>query len=48
MEASERIESYFKTVNDEVLKCYDIANKVKSKGFDPDSRVKIPLAKIAV
>ncbi len=44
-EASERIEKYFKTVNDEVLKCYDIANAVKAKGFDPDSKVKIPLAK---
>jgi DNA polymerase II large subunit len=44
-EASERIERYFKTVNDEVLKCYDIANTVKAKGFDPDSKVMIPLAK---
>jgi DNA polymerase II large subunit len=44
-EMSESMEYYFKSINDEVLRCYDIANKAKSLGFDPDSRVKIPLAK---
>lgn len=39
------MEKYFESINTEVLKCYDIANKAKSLGFDPDLRVKIPLAK---
>jgi len=44
-EMSPRMEKYFKDVNDEVLKCYDIANDAKSLGFDANSSVKIPLAK---
>ncbi len=44
-EMSEYMERYFEEINNQVLNCYDIANKAKSMGFDPDSRVKIPLAK---
>ena len=44
-ELTKTMEVYFKTINDEVLNCYDIANKAKSMGFDPNKSVKIPLAK---
>jgi len=44
-EASERIEKYFKDINEEVVQVYDIVNKAKAKGFDPDDKIKIPLAK---
>ncbi|MBT4175166.1 DNA polymerase II large subunit [archaeon] len=44
-EFSERIGKYLETINVEVLKCYDIANEAKSKGFDPNKRVMMPLAK---
>ena len=44
-EFSERIEKYLEKINVEVLKCYDIANEAKSKGFDPNKKVMMPLAK---
>ncbi len=42
---SKRIEGIFNSIQGEVLHCYDVANKAKTCGFDPDSSVKIPLAK---
>ncbi|MDI6737464.1 MAG: DNA polymerase II large subunit [Nanoarchaeota archaeon] len=45
MEASPKIQAYFKRMDDEVNRAYSIANETKKKGFDPDGRVMIPLAK---
>ncbi|MEA3378990.1 MAG: DNA polymerase II large subunit [Nanoarchaeota archaeon] len=45
MEASLDIQKYFKKINDEVIQVYDIAQKAKSKGYDPDDEVTVPLAK---
>ncbi|MDP3918442.1 MAG: DNA polymerase II large subunit, partial [Nanoarchaeota archaeon] len=42
---SPRVESIFNSINQEVDKCYIIANKAKTMGFDPDDKVRIPLAK---
>jgi DNA polymerase II large subunit len=41
---SARIEKIFSSINGEVKQCYTLANQAKTRGFDPDSRVKIPLA----
>ena len=45
VECSPRVSKIFEDINRDVLVCYDIANRAKSMGFDPDSKVKIPLAK---
>ncbi len=44
-ECSEKVEKYLGDINKQVLECYDIANEAKSKGFDPNKRVMMPLAK---
>ncbi|MFH1456482.1 MAG: DNA polymerase II large subunit [archaeon] len=44
-EASPRIEKYMQNITDKVLKVYDIVNKAKSRGFDPDKEIQVPLAK---
>ncbi|MDP3727843.1 MAG: DNA polymerase II large subunit [bacterium] len=42
---SPRVESIFDSLQKEVLHCYEIANKTKTLGYDPDTFVKIPLAR---
>ncbi|MBT5029882.1 DNA polymerase II large subunit [archaeon] len=44
-EYSERVGKIFEDIDKEVKNCYDIANKAKALGFDPDKSVKIPLAR---
>ena len=39
------MQKYFEEIENRVKKAYDIANVAKSKGFDPDDKVKVPLAK---
>jgi DNA polymerase II large subunit len=38
------LNNYFKSLEEKVLKEYDIANLARSKGFDPVNRVETPLA----
>lgn len=45
MEASPKMQEYFAKMDATVLKAYEIANAAKAKGFDPDQKVEIPLAK---
>lgn len=42
---SERMSKYFESITSEVLNIYAIAEQAKSKGFDPDDKVNVPLAK---
>src|SRR3989344_2313390 len=42
---SSRVASIFEQFNTEIQRCYGVAQKAKSVGVDPDSEVKIPLAK---
>lgn len=42
---STRVAGIFDSLQKEVLHCYEIANKTKTLGYDPDSFVKIPLAR---
>lgn len=42
---SPKMKQYFEEIENKVKKAYDIANEAKSKGFDPDEKVKVPLAK---
>jgi len=44
MKTSPEIKKYFKSINDEVKRSYDLANIARKKGFDPDDKVSIPLA----
>ncbi|MFH1637740.1 MAG: DNA polymerase II large subunit [Candidatus Woesearchaeota archaeon] len=44
-EHSEEMEKYFSKINAEVEEAYEIANKAKSKGYDADDEVQVPLAK---
>ncbi len=39
------MESYFQTIYKDVLHAYEVANKARSKGFDPEDQVEIPLAR---
>ncbi len=45
MAESERMKIYFDRIEKEVLQSYDIANAARQKGFDPDDKVDIMLAK---
>ncbi|HDQ59746.1 MAG TPA: DNA polymerase II large subunit, partial [Candidatus Woesearchaeota archaeon] len=38
------IEEYFKQIETEVQKAYDLANKAKQNSYDPDTKVSIPTA----
>jgi len=42
---SNEIEDYFKRIDKEIKKAYDVATKARKKGFDPEDKVDIPLAK---
>ena len=42
---SKRVAKIFEDIDKEVKNCYNIANKAKALGFDPNKSVKIPLAK---
>ena len=44
-ELSAHMQEYFDRINKEVLKLYGIANAAKARGYDPDDKVAIPLAK---
>src|SRR3990167_11408815 len=44
-EASPAMEEYFMSIEKELLRCYSVANEARSKGFDPEDKVDIPLAK---
>jgi len=44
-QATQEIESYFKKIDDEIEKAYDLANKARKKGYDPEEKVDIPLAR---
>jgi len=39
------LQQYFKTIENETKKIYGVAEEARSKGFDPVSKVEIPLAK---
>lgn len=39
------IQQYFKTIESETKKVYEVAEEARSKGFDPVSKVEIPLAR---
>ena len=45
MDTSLKMNKYFEEINNKVKQVYEIANLAKSKGFDPDDKVKVPLAK---
>ena len=42
---SKNMEKYFSRIDKDLSKCYEIANKARSKGFDPEDKVDIPLTK---
>ena len=42
---SRTMESYFSRLDRDVAKCYEIANKAREKGIDPEESVDIPLTK---
>jgi len=44
-EYSSRVAGIFSSITEEVHRCYDLANKTKMLGYDPDPSVKIPLAR---
>jgi len=43
--ASQKLEKYFQEIEEGVLFSYEIAQKARKKGFDPEKRVDIKLAK---
>ena len=44
-QTSQEIELYFKEIDNKLKKAYKIANEARKKGYDPESKVDIPLAK---
>lgn len=45
IQASETIKNYFDSINDKLQEAYLIANKARKKGYDPEQKVDIPLAR---
>jgi len=45
MEASEQVQEYFRRLEKETHESYEIAGRARKKGFDPEKRVDIPVAK---
>ncbi len=45
MESSEEIQKYFDDIEKKTSHCYSISSKARQKGFDPEEKVDIPLAK---
>ena len=45
MVSSQEIQDYFKKIEEQTKLAYSIANKARKKGFDPELKVNIPLAK---
>ncbi len=45
MKASPLIQEYFDKIGKEIQRAYEVAQAARSKGFDPESEVSIPLAK---
>src|SRR3989344_627647 len=43
--ASSKIKEYFKNIDQSIKECYNIANLARSKGYDPEVFVEIPLAR---
>ncbi len=41
---SERMERYFRSLDEEARKCYKVAEGARAKGFDPETDVEIPMA----
>ena len=39
------IEKYFQEIDKKVKLAYDAANKARKKGYDPEKKVDVPLAK---
>ena len=44
-EASPETENYFSKLNSKLSRCYSVANRARSLGFDPEDKADIPLAK---
>src|SRR3989338_9648297 len=44
-EMSSKIKEYFNSLDTGIQVCYNIANAARQKGYDPDTKVEIPLAK---
>ncbi|PLW80352.1 hypothetical protein C0585_03045, partial [Candidatus Woesearchaeota archaeon] len=42
---SERIGTYFNILEEGIKESYDIAKEARIKGFDPENKVDIPLAR---
>ena len=42
---SREMESYFDSLAEETNKAYILANKARAKGYDPEDKVDIPLAR---
>ncbi len=45
IQASEKMQKYFAEIDNKTKLAYDIANEARSKGYDPDTKVEIPLAR---
>ena len=45
MQASKQIQKYFKRLEEDVKQSYEIASAARQKGYDPEKRVDIPVAK---
>ncbi|MBN1386464.1 DNA polymerase II large subunit [Candidatus Woesearchaeota archaeon] len=45
MQASQQVQQYFDKLNDELRRSYEFAQEARSKGYDPEDKVNIPLAK---
>ena len=42
---SSKMKEYFASLNSQIQNCYNVASKAREKGYDPDNKVEIPLAK---
>ncbi len=45
VEMNKIMKEYFVSIDQNLALCYDVANRARAKGFDPDTKVEIPLAR---
>jgi DNA polymerase II large subunit len=44
-DCSEQMKMYFSSLNEKINECYNLANKARSRGYDPEKNVSVALAK---
>ena len=44
IEVSQKMKEYFDNMDKKIKEAYDVANKARAQGLDPDTKTEIPLS----